>query len=394
MAASGPDKSVKTPACRVLCILPRLTHPMVVRRLKMLEEELGCQVEIMAFQRDFYHGRSLNWPTTILGRIQHERYLRRVLVLIRSVSKIRSRIRCNQLVYAFHMDLALTALIARLGLGKPIILDVLDIVPYQTSPGWKSRLIRAVEKFTVERCSLLVLIASRYRRYYRDWLNVSTPDIVIEEKVESSRNRANRGERLPALPRVPFVDRPLRIGYFSVIRDLWSLEFLACLAKSSRERFEIFLAGAVASKLHDFDRFLEKNPGITYRGVFQHPDDLQKLYESVDMILACYSPVIPYCWSQSSRYYEACFFQRPLIVRAGTGDASGVRQHQTGLIIRENRPADAARKLSAVTIDDWLRWRANMAALPRHIYSLTSEADDLAGALSNLLHDVRHESVG
>ncbi len=373
---------VKVPTFRVLFLLPRLTHPSFTRRIDMLER-LGYQVEIMAFQRDFDHERSPNRPVTSLGHIRHARYLERAPTLIKSIPKIRSGIRRNQLVYVFHADLALTALIAGLGLRRPVILGVLDIVPGQVAPGWKGRLTRAVDKFIVERCRLLVLSTSRYRRYYRDWLNVNTPDIVIKEKIESSRTRANRGKESPVLPGSPFVDRPLRIGYFSGIRDPWSLEFLACLTRSSRERFEIFLAGVVPSRLHGFNRFLEENPGIIYRGAFQYPGDLPELYGSVDMILACYPPVIPYCWSQSSRYYEACFFQRPLIVRAGTGDADNVRQHQIGLIVRENSPADAAREFSAVTIDDWLRWRANMVALPRHIYSFTSEDDDLAGVLSS-----------
>jgi len=170
-----------------------------------------------------------------------------------------------------------------------------------------------------------------------------------------------------------------------VIRDPWSLQFLECLSLSSKEGFEIVLAGAVSPKVRGFDRFLARNPGIEYRGAYGYPDDVPELYGSVDMMLACYSPAIPYGWSRSCRYYESCLFQRPLIVRAGTGDADEVDRHQIGLVLSESRPDDAARELGAVTADDWVRWRTNMARLPRHVYSHNGEADELIAALNGLL---------
>lgn len=350
----------------------------------MLQRQ-GHHVEVMAFERDFHHGRSPGWPVTTLGRIRHESYLRRLPALIRSVPKIRSGIRRNQLVYAFNADLAFTALISGLGLGKPIILDVQDIRAIQVARGLKGRMFRRLDKFIVDRCRLLILLTSRYRRYYRDWLNTNTPDIVIDQRVESSRITAHEEDESPAAPGVPLDGRPLRIGYFSVIRDPWSLQFLECLSVSSKERFEVVLAGAVSPKIRGFERFLERNPAIEYKGRFRNPDDIPELYGSVDMILACYSPAVPDCWSQSARFYQSCLFRKPLIVRAGTGDADEVDRHQIGLVLSESRPEDAARELGAVTADDWVRWRTNMARLPRHVYSHTGEADELIAALNGLL---------
>ena len=345
-------------------------------------QRTGYQVEAMAFRRDFSPGRLPNCPVATLGSIRNERYLRRIPTLIGSMRKLRPAIRRSQLVYAFNTDLALTALIAGLGLGKPIVLEVRDIREIQVARGLKGRIVRSIDKFVVERCRLLIVSSSGYYRYFRDWLKTSTRSLVIENKVEPFRAVEGRGDESPAAEGVPFLDRPLRIGYFSRLRDQWSLDFLECLIGLSNGRFKVVVAGV--PKIHDFDRFLERTPGIEYRGQYRHPEDLPELYGNVDMILACYPAVIPHGWSQSTRYYESCFFRKPLIVRAGTRDAEEVERHQIGFIIGERRPEDAAKEVSAITADDWFRWRAHMAGLPPHVYLHTREADDLAAALKEL----------
>ena len=185
---------------------------------------------------------------------------------------------------------------------------------------------------------------------------------------------------------VPLLDRPLVIGWFAILRRPWVLEFLESLNRLSNGRFEVVIAGAVSSKLPGFDSFLHRNPGIKYLGPFRHPDDLPQLYRNVDMVLACFSPFPPESGHRSTRYYEACFFQKPLIVRPGE-DVLEVEKHQIGMVLGESSPADAARTFSAVTGDDWLRWRANMAALPLHHFVFTDEASKLASALEEILNN-------
>ncbi len=369
---------------RILCVLPNPTQPTTVGRVALLQRQ-GHQVEVMAFQRGFDHGRSFNCPVTILGRIHHQDYLERIPVLLRAFPKIRAGIRRNQVVYVLNLDLTFMVIVSGWGLKRPVILDVLDITQIQVASGLKGRLVRAVEKFVVERCHLLMLQSPDYRRYYRDWLHTNTPDITSPGgRVEYARVVAHRKDEATPAAGIPFRDRPLKIGYFATMRDQWSLECLEYLAKSSKGRFEFLLAGAVSPTLQGFDQFLERNPDIQYKGPFRHSEDISELYGSVDMILACFPPKMPFGWSRSCRSYEACLFQKPLIVRAGTGDSKEVERYQSGLIIGEHNPEDAAAEIRDITADDWLRWRTNMAALPLDFYSYTDTSNGLIRALNDL----------
>lgn len=369
---------------RILCILPLMTHPTIATRIDMMRER-GFQVEPVTYERDFFHGRAPDFPVTSLGRIRNGHYLRRIPALVQAMRKIRPIMRRSDLVYVIGTDLAFAAYFAGLGLDKPMALEVLDIRNIQVVGGLKGRIVRVIDKFIVERCRLLVLVSAEYHRYFHDRLWVSKPGLLIEAKVERSRTVVGRGDESRKRRELPLVDRPLRIGYFSVVRDQWSLDFLERLIGEAEGKFQAVIAGAVSPGIRRFDQFLARNPEIEYRGEYNYPDDLPALYGSVDMSLACYPPVVPDCWSRSSRFYESAFYGRPLIVRAGTGDAAEVAQRQVGLVVKHSSPDDAAKEACAITADDWARWRANMDSLPSHVYRHTTEAEELDLALRGIL---------
>ena len=99
------------------------------------------------------------------------------------------------------------------------------------------------------------------------------------------------------------------------------------------------------------------------------------------MVMDCYRTTIPHCWSQTNKFYEACLFAKPLIARAGCGDAQAISQHGLGVVLSASTPEDAARELARLTPADWHRWRANAATLPLPTYALIDEAPALAEAL-------------
>lgn len=356
---------------RVLCISALFAEPIISLRIRALQQA-GFDVEEVAFKNSYYPPRTPDHRIQSLGRLYSKAYWLRIPEIMTRVFRIRAAMRRNDIVYAFYLEMALAALMAGIGLAKPIVLEIHDIRRPQVARGLKGRLARFADKLVTAACSLLVLTTRNYRAYYHGLLNVGTPVLTIENKVDASFAAAICKERVPPPTGKPLDDRPLRIGYFGLLKDEWSLRLLETLTTAS-DGFEVVLAGAVSPKIRAFDRFLERNPDIEYRGAYRCPEDLPGVYTNVDMVLACYPPVIPTCWAQSNRYYQACLFRKPVIVRAGTGDADEVNRHQIGLVIAEDDVEDAATAISGITGADWARWQSNMAALPPEVYAQTGE---------------------
>jgi len=351
----------------------------------------GFQVEALGFERDQYLGRRPNCPVQSLGSISNGRYLVRIYKMVLAFLKVRTAIRHNVIVYAFGADLALLALISGAGLGKPVIIEVADIRIIQTIGGLSGRAVRAIDKRITEACRLLVLTSVDYFEYYRNWLRVATPSLIIENKVDGSfaatvRTDRTRNPRLRAS--VPLVNRPLRIGWFGYLRDEWSLRVLDLLVRLMPHKFFVVLAGVQPEHYQKlFAKVVVDNPNFEFLGTYNHPGDLPDLYNSVDIIMTCYEPKIPSCWSQSNRYYEACLFQKPLIARDGCKSAAEVKKHDIGLIITVSDVEKAAASIGSVTSKQWEHWQVNIAAIPPEVYSTTNEADILQAAIAGTLKD-------
>ena len=373
----------------VLCLLPRMDDTRIARRIAMLREA-GCTVEAAAFARDDRagSGQPPDCPVTPLGRLRQGRYAARIPRLLRAARKTRALIRRNDAVYAFGPDLALLALLAGAGMKRPVILEVADVVHVQVAGGWAGRAVRGAERLTAERCALLALTTAGYLPYYRDWLGTTTPDLIIENKVDAAFAEMVRDAEAADAP----ADGPLRIGWFGTLQDDWPLRVLQSLTAAAPERYRAVIAG-VPTWLGEgedargaLSRRIGENPHIEYRGPYRYPDDLPALYGSVDLTMACYSPEVPDGWSQSNRFYEACLFRTPLIVRDGCADVPPVREHDVGLVIPETDPHEAAARILDTPAEHWARWRANMAALPPRVYAAIDEPERLRRALAELTH--------
>lgn len=374
--------------CKVLYATTSIFHPFTAGRVEMMKSE-GIEVETVGYVRGNPSGRVL--PTsrfTVLGSIRSQAYYRRVPLMLRHVFGLRRAIRRNDVVVVNGGDLTLIVHLAVLLLDRPVVRDVPDIEKILVQEGLTSRFFRKLDKLIEGRCKMLILTSAAAETYYRDWLRVDTPVLVVENKVERKvadvwQNSFANGARAQVRS-TPLADRPLRVGWFAQIRDQWSLDFVEHLSRKFGDRFQVVIAGFVGLSIRGFDEFLERNPAIEYLGPFRQIEDLPQLYSRVDMSLATVLPELPTSLALSCRYFTSCMLGTPLIVRAGTYAGDRVRQNEAGMVLQSLEPDDAAAELAAISASDWLDWQAAVAALPPEEYIYSHEGRELAKSLREL----------
>ncbi len=370
---------------KILLLASMIMSTNVARRARMLERA-GFEVEAVGFERHQGFGQMPDCPVARLGRLPPRRYFSRVPRLLLRTGRVREAIRRSDLVYAFGLDMGFLGMVAGAGRERPMALEIADVHRKQVERGPVGWMVRTLEKRVLDRCRLMVLTTEGYRAYYREWLGSGVPIAIVENKLDPGFIESLSANRRPPPPAVPGEEErsagaPLRIGWFGRLRDEWTLEVLDGLTRRWPERFTAVLAGTPSPFLKDFAHRVAGNPGLEYRGGYEYPRDLPALYGSVDMAMVCYPPEVPFKWSQANRYYEACLFGKPLIVRAGSADAAGVGEHDIGMIIEAVAAAEAAAALGRVSSSDLARWRSNLAALPPSVYTSLGEAEDLSAAL-------------
>lgn len=356
-------------------------------------QNAGFQVEAIAFERKSYKGRMPTCSVEVVGVIEHGRYLKRTIKMMAAVPLVRRAIKSNDVVYASGPDMALFCLASGMGLCRPIILEVGDVRDLQTADGFRGRLIRTVDKYLADSCQLLISTARGFVDvYYRQWVGMTTPALIIENKLESSDvAERNRIRQNPIPQGVPLADRPLRIGYFGLLRCEESWQILTSLAKRRPNDVEIVVAGCPIDPA-DLPLQAEKYSNVVYKGEYRSPDDLQSLYHGVDLTWVVYPNRNGwgFRWARTNRFYESCFYQTPMISRSGSADAVEIQRYEVGLIIENNDPERIVDELSNITLEDMNFWRKNIAEIPPEVYLYTIEAERLGKAI----RDVADRRIG
>ncbi len=374
-------------AVRVASLLPVLGHPRDSKRIAMLQAE-GIQVEVAAFEREYHVGRVPLCPITSLGRISHGQYVTRASKFLRALPALRWVLRRCDVVYASGPDMALAAIVAGIGIGKPIVLEIGDIRRLQVSRGIAGRAMRALDRFIASRCALLVSTAPEFvRGYYRERLGSKIPSMILENKLDSSMGVESREIRPPT----GLSGSPIRIGWFGVLRCPWSWETLSRLAAAHPDRFEILIAGHALDP-RDLPSKAAAATNVRYLGEYRSPDDLHSIYGQVDLVWTVYPgpEVTDPSWrwallaSRSNRYYESCRYKRPTVTLAESGDGAEVLRLGHGLTLSSQSFAAIEEAMLQISPDDFRRWGAVLDRLPLSTHSYSDEACMLADLVQGL----------
>jgi len=379
----------------VLVVLSVLGQPRHAKRIEMLKQT-GFDVTAVAFDRNFHRGRLPDCPVEILGTVYEARYFQRMILLLRSIFKLRRALRFKDAIYVFGADMALLAWIARGLRSTPIVIEVGDIRDIQLDQGWRGRVFRHLDRFIMKRCAMIVSTTSKFvEEYYRKWLGILTLAVIIENKVEPGLGIGIRA--LPAISSaIPNDSQPIRIGYFGLLGCPWAVETLDQLVRRFPQKFQVVLAGFPWPSA-DLSRIRSNTAAVSFLGQYKSPADLPRLYESVDIVWVCYPPIGPndwnLRWARPNRFYESCFFHKPVISRDGSCDAVDVKKFDLGLVIKAVTVDDAVDALQGITWEMIARWRDNSSQLPRQIFEYTTEYSDLAIALSGLMSNQHDRSI-
>lgn len=296
----------------------------------------------------------------------------RVFVLLKASLSLRSRF-SDEIIYCFGMDMLFLCLLSGFG-RKQVIYEVADIRPIVLNKHVKGRLARILERNLLKFVDLVVVTAPGYiSGYYKKILNVSPAGkkyFVLENKIDPLSISLNGNQTIS-------VGSKIRIGYFGLLRCSHSWEVLKKLVSASPDVFEVHIYGRPINPV-DLPEQAKLITGIYYHGEFLWPSDLEAMYCSVDIVWACY----PYGdntpgnwqWARTNRFYESCFFCKPLITLQGSADEKVASELNIGIPIDLSN-IDMAVNYLAENLDSdlLLALTENTLRVPKGYYLYTDD---------------------
>ena len=122
---------------------------------------------------------------------------------------------------------------------------------------------------------------------------------------------------------------------------------------------------------------------ITYDGPYVSPDDLSKLYDQVDIVwIAHHMSKTSLKMNRANRFYEACFFKKPMIAQIGTQDAKDVNVYKIGTSVDLSNIGDAVNRILKIDTANISQWRENIVEIPRQVFLYTDEHQMLFEAIT------------
>lgn len=362
-----------------LYLLPVPSQPRFHKRIVGLATA-GIRGRALYFDRDYIPGSELPVPSCSLGHIRHGHYVARIASLLRAVPAVRAEIRGVGVVYAFGVDMTLLALMARgVRRGAAIVYESGDVFQF-THETVLSRVARRIERWVVGHVDLLVTVTPGLASDYYVRIQGADPAkiLIVENKVRRGTSENTVRARRPQAD-------PLVIGRFGVIRDQRSWDILKTLVRAGSGRVRVKVRGVFLG-IPDYQRDLDENPELVYEGPYRNPEDLQDVYDGIDLTWVADSSEggVEARWAGCNRFYEACAFARPMIVYAHQAEGVAAAHYDVGLLIDMDEPEAAASRILAISDDDLSRWHVNMLAVPKSRYELSDEHDVLAARLSSL----------
>lgn len=369
-------------------LLSSTIHVRFIKRVEILKR-LVDEIQVYAFVRKgTYPGKKIDFEMNVLGQIRHISYFRRFVLLVKSINKIKRAVKKTSVIYTFGLDmLFLGWLSKKINFDRNIKLlyEVGDIREILIGNALVNKLARYFERFLLRDVTVLIITSHAfYTEYYHRVQRIKSIKYhVLENKLDSEFMSAVQPQEVDEKN-----NEVITIGYFGVLRCAQTLKVLKMLVEKGQGKIKIYLRGLPGIRTKEAYADLVTTKGVLSEGMYVVPDDLFKMYNVVDMVWACYpfqgEETSNWCWAKTIRFYEACYFNKPVFVQAGTEDCKTVKQYNIGVCLELGNIEKTVNYILSISEDEISNWKKNMEKLPEHVYLYTDEHEQLIKLIAEL----------
>lgn len=289
---------------KIVLILPSITHPRFNKRIKTLKKDFS--IEIYAFDRGIYKKNIIQEDITVLGKMENKKYFSRISAYWKIFSLIRQKKGPNTVFYFFSIDTAFWGFL--LLPSKSYIYEIGDFA-YLGLNKIVRNLIQFIDLKMIRKSLLTVLASKGFLNYMKEKTKKISENkiLVIPNKMPAEIQKYDRS--IDLLNNT----ESLRFGFVGVLRYPKTVgRFIKIIGEKYPQHSFIFHGdGGWKSK---YLELCSKYKNLEYGGAFKNPDDLEKIYNTFDIHVACYNiEGINQRLAEPNKLYESIYFGKPLI---------------------------------------------------------------------------------
>lgn len=312
---------------KIVFVVGSISDSHIIKRIEAFCER-GFEIEVYGYTRDLnFTNKFKNLEPQIIGSLTNGKYLNRIVSGFREVSKIIRNHPTDTLYYVWGFDSGLVHLFRK----SNYIYEISDI-RYANFPFPLNYVFKCLDRWIIKNSVCTPITSEGFVR----WIGLSKASsgkyVLLPNKLSPSFLDIKRKQVSK-----PMAER-IKVGYAGLYRyPNTVLKLARIIGERFSETFEFHFWGkgdeAIFAKIKDL---CNKYSNIYEHGPFKNPDDLQKVYDTFD-IVACNYDIdgINERIAEPNKLYESIFFNKPIIVSEGTFLSTKVKELGIGYVVNK-----------------------------------------------------------
>jgi len=294
----------------MLFIFPVSTQPRYARRIRQHQNE-GAQITVASFERDYFSKNTLpdNIKYVSLGKLSSGGYIKRIPRILKVISRLVKLSKSNDIIFIFSADILI--FLSPFLPKRKVWYEIGDIRKFSPNR-FINRVYELIYGITLNRVSAVFVTSVGFKDYIIAQYGLKKERIrIIENKLQKEIFSDKPHLEFSGLSKADFT-----IGIIGLLRYENILNFIKAY-KNSSASYSIAIYGDGPLR-KEIEPYVDNNK-IKFYGQFKYPDDLESIYESIDLSFTMYdSEDQNVRLALPNKLYESMYFKKPILVSKGT----------------------------------------------------------------------------
>ena len=330
---------------KIVFIIGSISDSHIIKRAQAFVD-LGYSVEVYGFQRGVNTTNQFEKiPLTVLGKMKDQHYFARLVTEWNTVRKVISSQSKSTLFYVWGFDLALICKIQRC----KYVYEISDMVHSKLQ--WPFNvLMRKIDKRLIHASKATLITSEGFIDYLGCTQEEKCKFILMPNKLSESFIGKQR-------PKVLLKEGKIRFGFVGYYRYPNTVMRLAKVIGEAFPNMEFHFWGTGPDEMLRIIKDLTcKYKNVFEHGRFKNPDDLDRVYDSFDVVACNYDAVgTNERIAEPNKLYESIFYNKPIIVSANTFLGTKVKKMGVGYIIDSSEDEIIKSFLKSLNYEELLK---------------------------------------
>lgn len=325
---------------KIVCILPQLSQPRCIKRVKALESA-GFEVVVYGFDNGYYSDNIKDYTCKIVSvkAADVKSKLSKIKSNINLVRCATENLSAEDVVYLFGIQLA--GCYKLIGCKNKYIYEQADLNYTKLKHPLIVSIFRKLDKWLIKGSYKTILTSGGFIEYLYNGL---APDNVclLENKLHISLKKVDVKDKA--------ISPNFRFGFVGAIRYPRTVFGFAKVIAEKFPQYEFHFYGEGDSSLQAKE-LCDKYNNLHYHGKFRNPDDLQSIYDNLDINIVCYDPdSMNVRIAEPNKLYESMYFKVPIVVSEGTFLEKRVKEFHAGFSINALDESSIIKFVNSLTV--------------------------------------------